>query len=184
MVSVCCGPSLSPHPPPAAFSLLPAQPSYELTVPGQWDDISGNGAHGRTLTAGPKPFLVKDESGNGSSIGVTYVAGSPSTRVVFGAPIPTLFTICSVSRYTRTTPPYGRIITGSTGAPFLWRLFDRIFKRGFACPGTESSVWFTSKRECHGFLREREPQCALRSCDFVSLFLTQPMSTLSTDTAR
>lgn len=95
--------------------LLLLQPSFELTVPAQWDDISGNNAHGRVLTYGQKPFLVISETGNGSTTSVTYVTGGLSSRVIFSVPYPSLFTLCTVTRFTSSSPPYGRIMTSTAG---------------------------------------------------------------------
>lgn len=67
------------------------------------------------MTSGPIPQTTYNEPGNGSSTGVTYVSGSFVSGVVFGAEMPQTFTICSLSRWT-SGPPYGRVITTTTGA--------------------------------------------------------------------
>ena len=55
-------------------------------------------------------WLVQNETGNGSTTAVSYVAGSPSSWASFAA-LTGSFTICSISRY--TGPNFQRIIQGN-----------------------------------------------------------------------
>lgn len=73
------------------------------------------------MLSGPVPRTVYNELGNGSSIPVTYVSGSYISTVIFGAELPQTFTMCSLTRYTSFSPPYGRIIMATTGA-LMWEV--------------------------------------------------------------
>jgi hypothetical protein len=58
--------------------------SWQTSAPLQWDDLSGNARHG--MARGDGLTSVVNEAGNGSSLGVTYVAGTTASQVVFGGP--------------------------------------------------------------------------------------------------
>ena len=122
-------PPPSPSPPTTSSPLLPAAypedpnawycPGAFDLASSTWQDCSGNG---NTATLSGSGLAESRSVGHGATSEVLALSGTTSSRISFGAVIPSAFTVCSVTRYTGGAKR--RILMGGGGTNWLHGHFN------------------------------------------------------------